>query len=141
MAAWPFTDLPDNIRDLPISDPACTADVLDLVVSERNRHEGALAVLLCDDDDRMQVPVVVNLPTRLSDDERQRTVSRVVAAMDGRGSALVAIARRSGLGLRAEDRAWERAAARACAGGPRLLGVHVITLEGSREVPAQAVQH
>jgi hypothetical protein len=134
-----FSDLPDNAPDLPVSDPAYTADFLDLVVSERDRRRGALALLLCDDDDRMQVPVVVgDLPPELGDDERERTVARVVSAMKGRGAVLVAVARRSGLSIRAEDQAWRRAAERACAAGPRLLGVHVITLDGSREVPAQA---
>ncbi|MGF1661261.1 MAG: hypothetical protein ACFCVG_02105 [Kineosporiaceae bacterium] len=52
---------------------------------------------------------------------------------------LVAVARRSGRSIRPEGRAWLRAAVRACADGPRLLGVHVITPEGSREVPAQDV--
>lgn len=134
-----FTDLPADPRDLPVSDPAYTADFLDLVVSEENRHRGALALLLCDDEARMQAPVVVgDLPTDMSDDERHQTVSTVLEVMKGRGSVLVAVARRSGLSIRDGDRAWLRAAARACADGPRLLGVHVITLEGSREVPAQA---
>ncbi len=134
-----FTDLPDNAPDLPVSDPAYTADFLDLVVSERNRCRGALALLLCDDDDRMRVPVVVgDLPAALSDDDRRQTVAKVVAVLKGRGAVLVAVARRSGLSIRSEDRAWRRAAERACADGPRLLGVHVITLDGSREVPAEA---
>jgi hypothetical protein len=54
-----FTDLPDNPRDLAVSDPAYTADFLDLVVSERDRSRGTLALLLCDDEDRLLVPVVV----------------------------------------------------------------------------------
>jgi hypothetical protein len=134
-----FTDLPANAPELAVSDPAYTADFLDLVVSERDRQRGALALLICDDDDRMLVPVVVgDLPPDITDEDRQRTVTRVLATMEGRGSVLVAVARRAGLDIRAEDRAWLRAAARACAGGPRLLGVHVITPEGSREVPVQA---
>jgi hypothetical protein len=134
-----FTDLPDNPRDLAVSDPAYTADFLDLVVSERDRSRGTLALLLCDDEDRLLVPVVVGeLPAELSDDDRRSTVARVIAPMKGGGAVLVAVARRSGLGIRSEDLAWRQAAERACADGPRLLGVHVITLDGSREVPAQA---
>lgn len=134
-----FTDLPDDPRDLPLSDPAYTADFLDLVVSERDRHRGGLALLLCDDEDRLLAPVVVGeLPDDLSDAEREQTVATVCSAMDGRGSVLVAVARRTGLSVRTGDHAWARAAARACAEGPRLLGVHVITVEGSREVPTQA---
>ena len=134
-----FTDLPDNAPDLPVSDPAYTADFLDLVVSERDRCRGTLALLLCDDEDRLLVPVVVGeLPPGLSDDDRRSTVAKVIAPMKGHGAVLVAVARRSGLSVGTEDQAWRRAAERACADGPRLLGVHVITLDGSQEVPAQA---
>lgn len=72
------------------------------------------------------------------DDERERTVSTLVQATGGRGSVLFAVARRDGLSVRPTDLAWCRAAERACSDGPRLLGLHVITVEGSREVPAQA---
>ncbi|MFC5379299.1 hypothetical protein [Aquipuribacter nitratireducens] len=40
--------------------------------------------------------------------------------------------------MRADDELWARAAVAACASGTRLLGVHVITLEGSRPVPVPA---
>ncbi|WP_380166953.1 hypothetical protein [Jannaschia sp. R86511] len=111
--------------------------MLDLVVPEADRRSGALAVLICDEQDRLLTPVVVGeMPEELSDDEREQCLRTVLAATDGRGSALVAVARADGLSVREADRAWARAAVRACADGPRLLGVHVITSEGSREVPA-----
>ncbi|MFC3688564.1 hypothetical protein [Aquipuribacter hungaricus] len=133
-----FTDLPDDPQDLPLSDPAYTADVLDLVVPERDRHRGAIAVLLCDDEDRLLVPAIVGeLPDDLSEAERETALRSLVAAADERGSVLVAVARRQGLSIRPGDQAWRRAATTACAEGPRLIGVYVITPEGSRAVPAE----
>lgn len=134
-----FTDLPDNLPELPVSDPRYTADFLDLVVPECDRRRGALAVLLCDDDDRMLVPMVIgDVPEDLSDDERERMVVTIVDATAGSGSVLLAVARADGLSVRPGDLAWRRAAERACSGGPRFLGLHVVTVAGSREVPAQA---
>jgi hypothetical protein len=41
-----------------------------------------LALLLCDDQDRMQVPVVAgDLPAEMTDDDRQQTIATVVAPM------------------------------------------------------------
>ncbi|MFC5379298.1 hypothetical protein [Aquipuribacter nitratireducens] len=48
--------------------------MLDLVVLERDRHGGAIAVLLCDDDARLRVPVVVgDIPPGLTLAERTRS--------------------------------------------------------------------
>ncbi len=132
-----FTDLPPDAPDRPLTGATFVADMLDLVVPDSDRHRGALAVLICDEQDRLLAPVVVgDMPEDLPDGERERSLRTVLAATEGRGSALVAVARADGLSVRDGDRAWARAAVRACADGPRLLGVHVITHDGSREVPA-----
>lgn len=131
-----FTDLPEDLSRIRLSDPTHLPDMLDLVVSEQDRHRGALVVLLCDDQDRLRAPVVLGeLPDELTEEERVRALALFVTATGGRGSVLVAVARADGLGLRPGDAVWRRAAERACQGGPRLLGVHVVTLNGSREVP------
>ena len=79
--------------------------------------------------------VVGELPDDLTDSDRERWLQTILGGTQGRDSVLVAVARGYGLSLRDGDHAWARAAVRACADGPRLLGVHVITLDGSREVP------
>jgi hypothetical protein len=63
-----------------------------------------------------------------------RAISVVAGTLGPTGSLHVAIGRSDGLSVRAGDRAWARTAATACADGPRLLGVHVLTLHGYREV-------
>lgn len=135
-----FDDLPPDFPDRPLTGATFVADVLDLVVPEEDRYRGALAVLVCDEADRMLAPFVVSeMPEDLPQGEREHVLTTVLAATEGRGSVLVAVARAHGLSLRDSDHAWARTAAEACSVGPRLLGVHVVTLDGSREVPVAAV--
>lgn len=135
-----FRDLPPDVRDLPLVEPTLVADVLDLVVSEADRVAGALAVLMCDDEDRLVLPVVVTeLEPEASVAQRARGLCTIVSAMGGVGWVLVAIARPEGLSITADDVTWAEAARQACAGEVGLLGVHVITLAGSRPVPAVGI--
>lgn len=132
-----FTDLPDDWLDRPLTEPQLVADVLDLVVSNRDRLAGALAVLLCDEGDCLVVPVVVSdLEPMATEDDRCEAISVITGVMGGRGSMLVAVARRDGLSIGEDDRVWARAARRAAADGLRLLGVHLVTMTGSRVVPS-----
>jgi len=130
-----FEDLPDDWPHQPLLVPTLVADVLDLVISEADRRKGALGFLLCDETARLLVPAVVaDVPDSCGDDERVRAISVFAGTLGPTGSLHVAIGRSDGLSVRASDRAWARAAATACADGPRLLGVHVLTLHGYREV-------
>jgi len=131
-----FTDLPDDWSDRPLTEPRLVADVLDLVVSERDRREGALALLMCDDEGRLVQPVVISdLEPAATEDDRCEALTVFTSAISGCGSILVAVARRDGLSITDDDRVWARAARRAGGGEVRLLGVHLVTTTGSREVP------
>jgi hypothetical protein len=131
-----FRDLPDDWPERRLREPRLVADVLDLVVKEADRHSGALAVLLCDVEGRLMQPVVItDLPAHLSDAEREHLVGTFVETLGWDGSLLLAIARRDGLSITPDDLAWSRAARRVCAAEVELLGVHVVTVAGSREVP------
>jgi hypothetical protein len=132
-----FDDLPDDWSDRPLTDPALVADVLDLVVLARDRQQGAVSFLLCDEDARLVQPVTItDIPATAAVDDRRRCLRTVVGAMSGRGGLLVAVAREDGLSVCASDEAWRDAAVAECSDGVRLLGVHVVTQAGSREVPA-----
>ncbi|MDP9397467.1 MAG: hypothetical protein M3P96_06400 [Actinomycetota bacterium] len=135
-----FDDLPENWAERPLDEPGLVADVLDLVVSEADRRAGALAVLICDDQGRLLQPCVVSpLPPAPSEGEREHAVRMFAGAVGPGGSLLLAIARRDGLSLTDDDHGWAAAARRACGAEVRLLGVHVVTAGGSREViPKQA---
>jgi hypothetical protein len=134
-----FENLPENWNEIPLTEPAFVADVLDMCVFQRDRHRGALVLLLCDDEARLVQPVVVeDVPPDLDDAERARPFEVAAEAMGRAGSLLVAIARRDGLSVTDEDRAWAAAAARVCGDDIRLLGVHVVTSFGSRPVPGRS---
>jgi hypothetical protein len=63
-------------------------------------------------------------------------IMRTVNEMEPDGGVLAAIARPGGLSVTADDIAWADTVAASARGWVRLLGVHVITLDGSRPVPA-----
>lgn len=133
-----FTDLPSDWGDRPLTDPRLVADVLDLVVSERSRRDGALCLLVCDGTDRLRVPIVVDdMPVGAPPSGEDPVLVRLfddLASIGDDLSVLVAIGRDGGLSVTAHDRAWAQAVASAAAGRLRVLGVHVVTLDGSRPV-------
>jgi hypothetical protein len=130
-----FEDLPDDWLTRPVDDPEIVDDVLDLAVFIADRERGALAVLMCDDEHRLVQPVMVSdAPRDVPPDERARAVGVFVEAL-GHGSLLLAIARREGLSITDDDRDWAVAALRACGDEVRFLGLHVVTVGGSRLVP------
>ncbi|MGA7689068.1 MAG: hypothetical protein WCA29_07540 [Jiangellales bacterium] len=135
-----FTDLPPDWPTRPITDPALLADVLDLVVSEHARVTGSLFLLLCDPGDRLVLPVEIGelatAPAGSARAEMLAPIMRQADEMEPDGGVLAAIARPGGLSVTADDLAWADTVADAARGRLRLLGVHVITLDGSRPVPA-----
>jgi hypothetical protein len=135
-----FQDLPEDWPTRPLTDRALVPDVLDLVVMMRDRYAGSLCLLLCDEDDRLVQPVAISdIDDCPTDDEMVDGIAAVVAVPGPGSSVLAALARRDGLSITAGDRAWLRVVVRACETAQvRLLGMHVVTCEGSREMPAVA---
>ena len=114
--------------------------MLDLVVFEKDRAAGAVSFLLCDDETRLVQPVTIGeLPATMTQAERVHFVSVMVERMGHCGATVVALARDDRLSVTAEDQAWLCAAQQACRGDVRLLGVHVVTMTGSRVVPPHAL--
>ena len=54
-----FDDLPDDWPHRSVADPILAADLVDLVVSDADRREGALGLLLCRPDGTLAQPVIV----------------------------------------------------------------------------------
>jgi hypothetical protein len=135
-----FEDLPKDWSDRPLTDPALVSGVLDLVVFEKDQAAGAVRFLLCDDEARLVQPCTIGeLPVTMTQAERVHFVSVMVEGMGHRGAMIVALARDDGLSITADDQAWRRAAQEACGSAVRLLGVHVVTMTGSRVVPPPAL--
>ena len=132
-----FHDVPRDLAQRPLTDARFVADVLDLCVPFPDREAGALCVLLCDYEDRLAQPMVIGEIGHPSADERLQMLSNmflVARELLPYGSVLLAVARADGLSLTPDDELWARAAV-AAADGYRLLGVHVVTMHGSREIP------
>ena len=139
-----FEDLPDDWPDRPLTEPQLLADVLDLTASHRDRVQGAIGVLVCDADQRLLVPAVIgDLDDLAPDADRCEGLRNFVSAvLEGMGEAgplgmHFSIARRYGLSITPDDVRWRYAAVSACASRATLLGVHVVTVEGSRLVPGR----
>jgi hypothetical protein len=142
-----FQDLPADWPDRPLTDPQLLADVLDLTLSHRDRVEGSIGVLVCDADQRLLVPAVIGELDEIAPDaERSKGLRNFVSAVvDGLGAGSGAgplglhfsIARRYGLSITSDDLRWRDAAVAACGSRVTLLGVHVVTVEGSRLVPGR----
>jgi hypothetical protein len=132
-----FTDLPPQWAERPIHHPALVADVLDLLVPLSDRRAGALLVALCDAQGRLLQPCLVEgEPGHAEARRTPRFFAEALAELSPGGSMLVGIARSAGLSARPDDLEFAAAAQDACAEhGLRLLGVHVVTLEGSRPIP------
>lgn len=138
-----FEDLPPDWEDRPLTDPRLVADVLDLFVSHRARHEGALVLLLCDGEDRLVQPVEIAEPHTAGDAAERsaslRSLFAMLADLEPDAGVLAAVARRGGLSVTPDDACWAEAIADAAAGFVRLRGVHVVTPDGSRPVPRRLV--
>jgi len=134
-----FDDLPPDWPDRPLTEPALVADVLDLIVSHRARHVGALVLLLCDGSDRLVQPVEITEPHVAGDVHEfaagLRSLFDMLADLDPAAGVIAALARRGGLSVTPDDARWAEAIARATAGRVRLLGVHLVTPDGCRPVP------
>ena len=134
-----FLDLPADLADRPLTDSGLVADILGLLVSEPDRRRGCLLFALCDAQCRLVQPFVVHdVPDHLSIQERKTILDvfvRILTDRDRQGSLLLALGRAAGLSATQDDLDWRAAVERACRGRATLLGVHIITPEGSRPVP------
>jgi hypothetical protein len=148
-----FEDLPRDWPHRAVTDPAITADLLDLIVTDRDRATGALGLLLCGRGDRLLQPVVVEAPDLHADAaERRRAFDTVCAAFghlgepgaEGRGARLgllVALARPGPPLPTPGDLRWRDTAYRSCRDhGVGLLGVWLVTPEVIRSLPARTSQ-
>lgn len=151
-----FENLPADWPMRSLSHDELARDVLDLVVSNKDRLQGGISVLLCGSTGRLQQPVFVTDATPADDLAHGTAVIKVATRtlcghLDGAlqdsppedyplrgGSVLFAIVREAG-GVSDTDRAWHQQVIHECReSGVRLLGVHLVTLAGVLTLPAVA---
>jgi hypothetical protein len=131
-----FENLPETWSDQPLSDPALTADVVDLLVSLGDRQRGTFTVVICDSDDRYQAAVAIDLPSEfrhlmpsLRPSELCSTALGAVmpAVRTAPGTSLLLALGRPGPDFWPElDTEWAEAASHICrAAEVRLLGFYI----------------
>ena len=112
-----FEQLPPDWSRRSVIDDEIFLDLVDLVVMDRDRHAGALYVLLCGPTERLVQPcVVADLPAEPVPD-RHRAFEPFAEAVRTNipGGGLVAIVARPGRADTTDaDRAWHEAALAVC---------------------------
>ena len=135
-----FENLPADWPTIPLTDPGHIADVLDIFVGVRDRMARSLLILICDEQRRPLQPVILNdidAKGPPSDHHSLSAIADHVAAVRPDATVLCAIARRGRTRVTESDQRWALALERAFAGRLELLGVHVITLDGTVPIAAK----
>ncbi|MCE1179523.1 MAG: hypothetical protein LWW86_10925 [Micrococcales bacterium] len=127
-------DLPDDWATRPVHDPEIAADVVDLIVRESDRDDGAVCLLLCHPDGRLLQPVTIGLEgvsPPLA--ERREMIGALAASLPEDLCVVAAIARRHGYRASDDDRVWHQVLIDAF--GQALSGCFVATHDGVLELP------
>lgn len=135
-----FQDLPADWPTIPLTDPDHIADVLDIVVPIRDRMVGSLVMLFCDERRRPVQPVIINDVGAATPGDEHLPLQQIAAHFRGalpELTVLCAIARPGRCDVTGEDRRWARVLERAFAGNLELLGIHVITPEGTGPIAVE----
>lgn len=138
MRGMTFHDLPKDWRNTPLIDPTHIANVLDVFVSLEDRARNSLLILICDEGRRPFQPVIVNEIDSGSPYQARpflERLARTVADANPNATILFAIARRDRLRVSRNDREWKRAIEASFGDSLEVMGVHVITFEGSIPIP------
>jgi hypothetical protein len=135
-----FADLPPELAHRPLTDQRLIADVIDLLVSHRDRIDGCVLFVLCDPQARLVQPCLIHdVPSEATGTSLGSIADvfvGVLAATEPPGSLLVVFGRAAGLSPTKLDQEWATGIVRSCAERVTLLGVHIVTPEGSRPVPS-----
>ncbi len=142
-----FEDLPADWATRPLTDEAIFADVIDLVVTNRDRVAGAAYVLLCGPTDRLLQPCAITDFEQAPPPEPREVIepfARIVADTIVGGGIVLAVARDGRSGVTDSDRRWHQSAIEVCRKyGIRLVAVAVATPRGVwrlPDFPAEAAQ-
>lgn len=133
-----FEDLPADWATRPLTDETIFTDVIDLVVTVRDRVAGAAYVLLCGPTDRLLQPCAISDFDQAAPDRRAliEPFARIVASSVDDGGIVLAVARDGRAGVTDSDRLWHEAAIEVCRRhGIRLVAVAVATPRGVWRLP------
>lgn len=130
-----FQDLPQNFRDLSLDDPLLRADAIDLFVGHADRVDGCFAIVLLDDEHRVEQPVLITEMGQANPATLQVPLRTLLAEV--RPPAIVGALGRPGSPLFTDtDRACHQVLVEVCRElGIDLLGAYVATEDVVRELP------
>ena len=60
MSGMTFEDLPKDVRNTPLTDRRIAADVIDLLIGDGDRRAGCVALMVCDEEHRGIMPIVLS---------------------------------------------------------------------------------
>jgi hypothetical protein len=134
-----FDDLPQDWPTRSLADPVLAADVLDLVVNDRDRMQGGLSFLLCRGDGRLSQPVFVGqIPHQAARRETVGSTVLTAVTLPGVGGLVVGIVKPWG-GVDDDDRALHEHILAMCRRAQLpLLGTYVVTGTGIDRLPVAA---
>lgn len=133
-----YQDLPADLRTIPLTDNTIQAGVIDLILGIDERRSGALALMVCDDEDRGVQPIVLSDLPPDSPAVALRSLLDLLLPMVGEtnGAILLGRGRRRGLMPTDNDRAWHQVTIEACARHRvRLLGFYLAAPDGVEALP------
>ncbi len=134
-----FEDLPKDVRNVPLTDRRLAAEVLDLIIGEQDRASGCVAMMVCDEEHRGIMPIVLSdVPHDADLASLQSLLDLILPRVAERGGSLLMGRGRPRGGVPTEvDRAWHQCTVDACrAHGVRLLGFYVATRDGLTPMPS-----
>lgn len=108
-----FSDLPSDWPHLSLADPDLAADVVDLVVGDRDRSAGGLAFLLCRPDGTLAQPVFVDTSDGGDPVELMGRMAEIIDHVPGVGGLVLGIAKASSV-VRDLDRQVHQRAIEVC---------------------------
>ena len=130
-----FEDLPSDWPMRPLRDPELGADVVDLVVRDADRAEGAIAFLLCRADGTLAQPLVVG---DLEGEDPAQVVTHmmtVLAHLPDTTGFVLALARPHGLVSDADRRLHQLTLELCDEHGLVLVGTYLATHAGVTHLP------
>ena len=133
-----FEDLPQNVKDIPLTDRRLAADVIDLLISEEDRAGGCVGLMVCDEEHRGILPIVLSdVPHNADVDALTTLLDLILPLVVERGGSLLMGRGRPGGGVPTDvDRTWHQQTIDSCrAHGVPLLGFHVATRDGITALP------
>lgn len=142
MGSMTFEDLPADVKDVPLTDPHVAADVMDRIIDLESRAGGCLGVMVCDEEHRGVMPIVLSdVPHDADSSGLAQLLDLVLPLVVERGgSVVIGRGRPRGRVPNDVDRAWHQQAIDSCAAhGVPLLGFYLATREGVFPLPEPLV--